>query len=122
MLKRSYLKEKMYDENNIFARIIRGEIPCEKIYEDDNVLFFKDIKPAARIHILGIPKKACVDFSDFIFKNDSSAVSDFYKKIDMVVGEMGIKKSGYKIITNSGIDGGQEVPHFHVHILGGEKI
>ena len=112
----------MYDENNIFARIIRGEIPCEKIYEDDNVLFFKDIKPAARIHILGIPKKACVDFSDFIFKNDSSAVSDFYKKIDMVVGEMGIKKSGYKIITNSGIDGGQEVPHFHVHILGGEKI
>ena len=112
----------MYDENNIFAKIIRGEIPCEKVYEDDNVLFFKDINPTAKIHILAVPKSPCVDISDFVLKNDNEIVSDFFRKIEMVINKMGIKNNGYRIISNSGIDGGQEVPHFHVHILGGEKI
>ena len=80
----------MYDNNNIFAKIIDGKIPCKKIYEDKDVLFFEDINPVTKVHILGIPKVKCVDFSDFI--------------------------------SNSGVDGGQEVPHFHIHILGGEKI
>ena len=112
----------MYDENNIFAKIIRGEIPCEKIYEDESVLFFSDINPIAKIHVLGIPKVNCIDFSDFVLKNESNVVSDFFKKTDMIIDKLGIKNSGYKIITNSGSDGGQEVPHFHIHIIGGEKL
>ena len=112
----------MYDENNIFAKIIRGEIPCEKIYEDDNVLFFNDINPVAKIHVLGIPKTPSIDFFDFISKNNFEEIAEFYKKINMIIEKLGIKDSGYKIVSNSGIDGGQEVPHFHIHILGGEKV
>ena len=112
----------MYDENNIFAKIIRGEIPCDKVYEDDDVLFFKDINPIAKIHVLGIPKSQCVDFSDFISKNTTIKISEFFKKIDLVIEKLGITKDGYKVISNSGINGGQEVPHFHIHILGGQKI
>ena len=112
----------MYDKNNIFAKVIRGEIPCQKVYEDDEVLFFYDIKPAAKIHVLGIPKIPCIDFSDFILTNNSKSISSFYLKVNMVIDNLGIKHSGYKVITNSGINGGQEVSHFHVHILGGEKI
>ena len=112
----------MYEENNIFAKIIKGEIPCEKVYEDERVLFFKDINPAAKIHILGIPKTPCIDFYDFILKNNTKIVSDFFIKTNKVIDKLGLKKTGYRIITNSGIDGRQEVPHFHVHILGGEKL
>jgi diadenosine tetraphosphate (Ap4A) HIT family hydrolase len=112
----------MYDENNIFAKIIRGEIPCDKVYEDEEVLFFNDINPIAKFHVLGIPKFPCVDFSDFILKNDPSNVANFFKKTDFVIDKLGIKNDGYKIISNSGINGGQEVPHFHIHILGGEML
>ena len=112
----------MYDNNNIFAKIIDGKIPCKKIYEDENVLFFEDINPVSKIHILAIPKVKCVNFSDFIANNNEKTISNFFKKINMVIESLGIKESGYRVISNSGIDGGQEVPHFHVHILGGEKI
>ena len=112
----------MYDENNIFAKIIRGEIPCEKIYEDNDVLFFKDINPIAKIHVLGIPKSQCIDFSDFISKSSPSTISDFFNKTDLVIKKLGIKEDGYKVISNSGINGGQEVSHFHIHIIGGEKV
>ena len=112
----------MYDENNIFARIIRGEIPCKKVYEDENVLFFYDIKPSAKIHVLGIPKKPNVDFFDFNLKNNSEEIKEFYRKTNFVIEQLGIKDTGYRIVSNSGIDGGQEVPHFHIHILGGEKV
>ena len=112
----------MYDENNIFAKIIRGEIPCQKVYEDDDCLFFKDINPIAKIHVLGIPKVPCVDFSDFIKQYDNNLVSKFFTTVEMVIEKLGIKSSGYKIVSNSGKDGGQEVPHFHIHILGGAKI
>ena len=118
----NFPKEKMYDKNNIFAKIIRGEISCEKIYEDDNVLFFNDINPIAKIHVLGIPKFPYLNFHDFVKKSDPSTLSQFFKKTQMVIDQLGIKDSGYKIISNSGTDGGQEVPHFHIHILGGEII
>jgi len=85
-------------------------------------LFFKDINPIAKIHVLAVPKTPCVDISDFVLKNDNEIVSDFFRKIEMVIDKMGIKNSGYRIISNSGIDGGQEVPHFHIHILGGQKV
>ena len=112
----------MYDENNIFAKIIRGEIPCDKVYEDDEALFFNDINPLAKVHVLGVPKSPCVDFSDYVLRNNTNTLADFFKKIDLVIDRLGIKNDGYKIISNSGINGGQEVPHFHIHILGGEKI
>ena len=112
----------MYDKNNIFAKIIRGDIPCKKVFEDEVTLFFYDIQPVAKIHVLGVPKKPFVDFSDFIKNNDSLIVAGFFKRIEKVVEQLGIKEDGYRLITNSGINGGQEVPHFHVHILGGESL
>ena len=112
----------MYDENNIFAKIIRGEVPCEKVYEDENVLFFYDINPIAKIHVLGIPKVPCLDLADFIKKYEPSISSNFFEKTEIVINKLGVSKSGYKVVSNSGQDGGQEVPHFHIHILGGEKI
>ena len=112
----------MYDESNIFAKIIREEIPCKKIYEDENTLFFYDINPVAEIHILGIPKTPCIDFSDFINKSEPSIVLDFFNKVGLVIDKLGIKESGYRLISNSGKNGGQEVPHFHIHILGGKNL
>ena len=112
----------MYDKNNIFAKIIDGKIACNKIYEDKDVLFFEDINPISKVHTLGIPKVKCVDFSDFVSNYEQDIIVNFFQKIDFVIEKLGIKESGYRIISNSGIDGGQEVSHFHIHILGGEKI
>lgn len=112
----------MYDKQNIFAKIIRKEISCENIYEDENVLFFNDINPQAKIHILGIPKLEVVDFSEFILKADTKEVSYFFLKVENIVDRFDLKAGGYKLVMNSGKDGCQEVPHFHVHILGGEKL
>ena len=112
----------MYDDNNIFARILRKEISYKPIYEDDKVLFIHDLYPEAKIHILGIPKMPVVDFSDFMIKSDVKEAQHFFCKIQDLIKEFGIDYSGYKIIMNSGNHGGQEIPHFHVHILGGEKL
>ena len=112
----------MYDENNIFAKILKKEIPCDKIHEDEHSLFFKDINPQAKIHILGIPKFSCTTFSEFMKNANSEIVISFFKSVQMVINDLGIEKNGYRLITNSGEDGGQEVPHFHIHILAGEKI
>ena len=112
----------MYDENNIFAKILRKEIPCDKVYEDEFSLFFNDINPQAKIHILGIPKFQCTDFSDFIKKADKEKTSSFFNSVQFVITKLKIEEFGYRIITNSGDNGGQEVPHFHIHILAGEKI
>ena len=97
----------MYDNNNIFAKIIDGKIPCKKIYEDKDVLFFEDIKPVSKVHILGIPKVQCVDFSDFVLNYDKGTVANFFQKTDIVIEMLGIKDSGYRIISNSGADGGR---------------
>ena len=112
----------MYDNNNIFAKIIDGKIPCKKIYEDQDVLFFEDINPVSKVHVLCVPKVKCVNFSEFVANNDKEIVANFFQKVEAVIEKLGIKESGYRIISNSGVDGGQEVPHFHIHILGGEKI
>ena len=112
----------MYDENNIFAKILRKEIPCDKVHEDDFSLFFNDISPQAKIHVLGIPKFRCKTFSDFLNNADSENITFFFKSVQLVIHNLNIEKSGYRLITNSGEDGGQEVPHFHIHILAGEKI
>ena len=112
----------MYDDNNIFAKIIRKEIPCNAIYEDDKVLFFDDINPLAKVHILGIPKKSVVNYREFISLKDQEFVLYFFNKILEVINKVGLDKTGYRIITNDGLNSNQEVPHFHIHILAGEKI
>ncbi len=112
----------MYDKNNIFAKILRKEIPCKKIYEDDHSLFFYDINPQAEIHVLGIPKLSCVDMTEFISISNDEQLSSFFKSLNLVLDKLDVRKKGYRIISNSGENGGQEVPHFHIHILAGEKI
>ena len=112
----------MYDENNIFAKILRKEIPCDKVYEDEFSLFFNDISPQAKVHVLGIPKFPCTTFSDFLKNADDQNISSFFKSIQLVISKLDIEENGYRLITNSGENGGQEVPHFHIHILAGEKI
>ena len=112
----------MYDENNIFAKILKKEIPCDKVYEDEFSLFFNDISPQAKIHVLGIPKFPCINFSDFLKNADNQHVSFFFKNVQLVISKLDLEENGYRLISNSGEDGGQEVPHFHIHILAGEKI
>ena len=112
----------MYDENNIFAKILRKEIPCDKVHEDEFSLFFNDINPQAKIHVLGIPKVECINYYDFISRFNPQTIIAFFKSVNLVVDKLNIKETGFRIITNTGQDGGQEVPHFHVHILAGEKI
>tara|TARA_B100000965_G_C19173403_1_gene575589 strand:+ start:17 stop:373 length:357 start_codon:yes stop_codon:yes gene_type:complete len=112
----------MYDKNNVFAKILRKEIPCNVIYEDEKVLFFEDINPQAKIHILAIPKMSVVDYYDFISKADTDTVSHFFSMINFIIDKYSLKKNGFRVVTNSGKDGNQEVPHFHFHILGGENL
>ena len=112
----------MYDDNNIFAKIIRKEIPCDSIYEDKKVLFFKDLYPQAKIHILGIPKNPVMNLREFISLTDQDTIKYFFDKTLEVINNLGLNKTGYRFITNDGIDANQEVPHFHIHILGGENL
>jgi diadenosine tetraphosphate (Ap4A) HIT family hydrolase len=111
-----------YDQNNIFAKILRGEIPCDKVYEDEHVLAFRDIRPQAKVHALVIPKGAYVSAQDFSAKASEAEIVGFTRSISKVVDKLGLAGGGYRIIANIGSDGGQEVPHYHIHILGGQKI
>ena len=114
-----------YDENNIFAKILRGEISCKKIYEDDYVLSFYDINPQKKIHALIIPKGKYIDLDDFSKKASSQEMVGLIKGINKVAEKLGISMNtgrGYRTLANIGEYGGQEVPHFHIHILAGEKI
>ena len=111
-----------YDKNNIFAKILRGEIPCDKVYENDHVLAFHDISPQKKIHVLVIPKGEYVDLNDFNNKASDKEIVELIKAITNVSNLLGVKDKGYRTLTNIGIDGGQEVPHLHFHIFAGEKI
>lgn len=111
-----------YDTTNIFAKILRGEIPCTKVYEDPHVLAFKDINPKAPVHILVIPKGAYVSITDFGAKASAEEIAAFYRAVSKVAGSAGVADSGFRVIANTGVNGGQEVPHFHVHILGGRHM
>ena len=111
-----------YDSNNIFAKILRGEIPCDKVYEDDHVLAFKDIAPQAPVHILVIPKGDYISIADFGEKASPDEIKALYAAVSKIASEQGLTDSGFRTIANTGLNGGQEVPHFHVHILGGEKL
>ena len=112
----------VYDSHNIFARILRGEIPCDLVYEDERVLAFRDIQPAAPVHVLVIPRGEYVSFVDFAEKAGSEAVAEFFHSVHHVILELGLEASGCRIITNHGAHASQTVPHFHVHILGGRPL
>ena len=115
-----------YDKNNIFAKILRGEITCKKIYEDEFVLAFHDISPQKKIHALIIPKGEFVDLDDFSVKASEKEITGLIKGISLVAKKIGIsdavKGGGYRSLVNVGENGGQEVPHLHFHIFGGEKV
>jgi diadenosine tetraphosphate (Ap4A) HIT family hydrolase len=111
---------KNYNSENIFAKILRNEIPSEKVFENDDVYAFNDINPQAKIHILIIPKSSYCSFIDFSENASPTEQANFYKSIQEIVTKLSIN-NGYRLITNVGLDGGQEVPHFHFHLLSGRK-
>ena len=115
----------VYDDNNIFAKILRGEIPCNKIYEDDFVLSFYDINPQKKIHALVIPKGRYIDLDDFSLHATSNEMVGLLKGINIVAKKLGISTEvgkGYRVLSNLSDHGGQEVPHLHFHLFGGERI
>ena len=111
-----------YDDTNIFARILRGEIPSQKIYEDEFALAFPDINPAAPTHILVIPKGRYVSWDDFSANASDGEIAGFVKAVGKVAREAGIVESGYRLLANTGPDSNQQVPHLHVHIFGGRPL
>ena len=113
-----------YDKNNIFAKILRGEIPCKKIYENEFVLSFYDINPQKKIHALIIPKNAYIDLDDFIQNAKEKEIIEFFKAITHVAKLLKVSniQGGYRTLSNIGKNGGQEVPHLHFHIFGCEKV
>ena len=113
---------KPYDPDNIFAKIVRGELPCTKVDETEHSLAFHDINPLAPIHILVIPKGEYVSWDDFSAKATESEIVDFARLVGKVARDNGCVEQGYRMLANIGKRGGQEVPHLHVHIFGGEPL
>jgi len=111
-----------YDPNNVFARILRGEIPCKKVFENDHAVAFDDINPQTRVHVLVIPKGAYVSSDDFAAKASDAELAGFFRAVGEVGRLMKVDASGYRILANHGRDAHQEVPHFHIHVFGGENL
>jgi len=106
-----------YDNENIFAKILRSEIPCEKVFEDEFIFSFKDINPKTKLHILIIPKKPYIDVLDFLENADADYQSNFWISVNKIILQLDLKNKGFQIKTHKGKDGGQEVFHFHLHLL-----
>ena len=111
-----------YDPDNIFARILRGEIPAGIVFEDEHVLAFNDINPQAPVHVLVIPRGAYVSFADFTRRASGDEVAGFFRAVAHVATQLELDAPGYRILSNVGDHGGQEVPHFHVHLFGGRPL
>jgi len=115
-----------YDDQNIFAKILRGEIPNDTVYEDDHVLAFRDINPQAPTHVLVIPKGAYISFDDFCENASDTELVAYMRAIGKISREEGVAPvaggNGFRLISNAGEDGVQEVPHLHVHLVGGRRI
>jgi histidine triad (HIT) family protein len=111
-----------YDRDNVFARILRGELPCAKVYEDAHVLAFRDISARAPTHVLVIPKGEYISLDDFSANASEAELAALMRALGHVARQEGVAESGYRIIANTGRDGHQEVPHFHVHVLGGSDV
>ena len=111
-----------YDRNNIFARILRGEIPCKKVYEDEFALAFHDISPQAPIHVLVLPKGDYVSWDDFSAGAPAELIAGYVRAIGVVAKQLGLDEPGYRLLSNHGADSHQTVPHLHVHIYGGKRL
>jgi histidine triad (HIT) family protein len=111
-----------YDRNNVFARILRGEIPCTKVYEDDHSLAFRDIHPQAPTHILVIPKGEYASLDDFSQNASDAEMASLVKTLGAIARQEGVSASGYRVLANTGAAAHQEVPHFHVHLFGGRDL
>ena len=111
-----------YDDSNIFAKILRGEIPCDKVYEDAHALAFRDINPQAASHVLVIPKGDYLSLDDFSTKASDAEIAGYVRAVGRVARDLGLAESGYRLLANHGRDANQEVPHLHFHIFGGQKL
>jgi diadenosine tetraphosphate (Ap4A) HIT family hydrolase len=111
-----------YDDSNIFARILRSEIPAKRVFEDEHVLAFHDINPMSPTHILVIPKGAYVSWDDFSARASEAEIAAFVRAVGRIAREAGLVASGYRLLANTGQDAGQEVPHLHVHIFAGRPL
>jgi histidine triad (HIT) family protein len=111
-----------YDDQNIFAKILRGEIPCQRVWEDDFALAFDDIRPQAPVHVLVIPKGAYVSWDDFSANAPDAEIAGFVRAIGTVTRQLELAEPGYRLLVNMGQHGHQEVPHLHVHIFGGRQF
>ena len=111
-----------YDTNNIFAKILRGEIPSKKVYEDEHTLAFHDINPQARVHVLVIPKGEYVSLDDFSRNASGEEIAALFRAVGNVARQLGLQESGFRVLMNTGRDAHQEVPHLHVHIFGGRPL
>ncbi len=111
-----------YDRSNIFARMLRGEVPCKKIHEDEWALAFHDINPQAPVHILVIPKGRYVSWDDFSERASAEEIAGLVRACGHVAREQGLVEPGYRLLANAGRNAGQEVPHLHVHIFGGRPL
>ena len=111
-----------YDATNVFARVLRREIPATIVYEDDWALAFHDINPLAPNHVLVIPKAAYVSFADFSARASEAEIAGFVRAVGVVARQLGLEQAGYRLLANMGADSGQEVPHLHVHIFGGRPL
>ena len=111
-----------YQPDNIFAKILRGEIPNDTVYEDDEVLAFRDINAQAPVHVLVIPKGEYISLDDFTQGASAEAVGRFFQKVAEIARQLGVDGEGYRVIANTGHNGGQEVPHFHMHICAGRRL
>lgn len=115
-----------YDDQNVFAKILRGEIPNKTVHETEHTLAFEDIRPQAPTHILVIPKRACVNFDDFIASGSAAEIADFFAVVAEITTKIGVSVAaggeGYRLIANAGPNSHQEVPHFHMHILAGRPL
>jgi diadenosine tetraphosphate (Ap4A) HIT family hydrolase len=111
-----------YDHSNIFAKILRGEIPSRKVFEDAWALAFHDINPLAPTHVLVVPKGPYVSFADFSERASDAEVAGFVRALGHIARTLGLDEGGYRLLTNMGVHGGQEVPHFHVHLFAGQPL
>ncbi len=111
-----------YDHTNVFARILRGEIPCKEVFRDSHALAFHDINPQAPVHVLVIPTGAYVSLADFTARASADEIAGFFRAVGSVAKALGLESPGYRILANMGHDAHQEVPHFHVHIFGGRPL
>jgi histidine triad (HIT) family protein len=111
-----------YDDSNIFALILRGEIPCDKVFEDDHVLAFRDINPQTAVHILVIPKGAYVALDDFSANASDAEIVALNRAVGQIARDQGLADTGYRTLVNNGVSAGQEVPHLHIHIFGGQPL